>query len=187
VGEWFTTFDDAWSSFLARDEPLESFWDEFPDDPSFVLDAWLLVPPPEIKRSALRVQGALEEVRGLRVVPHWFLHVSLPESGLDDLLEHDPFEVHLPRLNCFHPAVVAEVESTALDAIDAPATFLPHLSLAYVELPIDPRPVREALMALRDTDLGTFVVDELVHVHVPAAKSTILEPWAVVERAALRR
>jgi 2'-5' RNA ligase len=183
VGEWFTSFDDAWEAFLRRDEPLESFWDGFADDPDTVIDAWLIVPPADVKRAALRVQGELEEVRGLRIVPHDFLHVALPHGAEFD----GPFEVSVAGVNCFHCAAVAEVASPALDRLDAPETFLPHLSLAYVEAPIDPAPVRDVLAPIRATELGSFVVEEIVRVRVPAAKATILDPWTVVERMRLRR
>jgi hypothetical protein len=190
VGEQFTSFDDAWSSFLARTEPLESFFEEFPDDPAVVAEAWLIVPPPQVKREALRVEGALEGVPGLGIVPHHFLHVSLRGShgpDLGQLLKLGPFQLRIAKLNCLHTAVVAEAESEELDRIDAPETFLPHLSLAYVESSIPVDPVREALLPLREASLGTFVVDELVRVRVPAGKTTVLQPWTVVERASLRR
>ena len=189
MGEWFTSFDDAWSSFLARSEPLESFFDEFPEDTSFVAEAWLVVPPPEVKREAVRLQSKLEDVPGLAVVPHHFLHVSISDNGpeLDDLSELGPFELRLGRVNCFPTAVVAEVESTELDRVAAPATFLPHLSLAYVVEPTAVDPVREAVLPLREVSLGSFVVDELVRVQVPASRTTILQPWTVVERGSLRR
>ena len=35
--------------------------------------------------------------------------------------------------------------------------------------------------------LGSFVVDELVRVQVPASRTTILQPWTVVERGSLLR
>jgi hypothetical protein len=190
VGEWFTSFDDAWASFLARTEPLESFFDEFPDDPEAVLEVWLIVPPPDVKRAALRIQGVLEDVRGLRIVPHHFLHVSLQGTNavpVEQLLDGQAFELRLPRLNCFQTAIVAEIESERFASVDAPATFLPHLSLAYVELPIDAADVREVLVPLRDHTLGAFAVDELVRVRVPAGRTTVLEPWAVVGRLPLRR
>jgi hypothetical protein len=186
VGELFTSFDDAWSAFVARDEPLESFWNEFPDDPAAVLDVWLAVPPPVVKREALRIQGELDEIAGLRIVPHHFLHLSLPEEHVDALAEHGPFIVECTRLNCFPAAVVAEADSPALTD-DAPTTFLPHVSLAYVELPIHPQPVGDALVPLRDAALGSFEVDELLRVRVPAAKSTVLQPWTVLERLPLTR
>jgi len=188
VGERFTSFDDAWSSFLARSEPLESFFDEFPEDTSYVAEAWLVVPPPEVKREAVRLQSALEDVPGLVVVPHHFLHVSIGDGpDLDDLRELGPFELRLAAVNCFPAAVVAEIDSTELDRVDAPATFLPHLSLAYVEKPTAADPVRKAVLPLRDVSLGSFVVDELVRVQMPASRTAILQPWSVVERASLRR
>jgi hypothetical protein len=190
VGEQFTSFDDAWSSFLARTEPLESFFDEFPDDPAVVADAWLIVPPPEVKREALRVEGVLEGISGLRIVPHHFLHVSLRGThgpDLEQLLALGPFELRIAKLNCLNTAVVAEGASEELDRVDAPETFLPHLSLAYVETPIAADPVREALLSLREASIGTFVVSELLRVRMPAGRTTVLEPWTVVERASLRR
>ena len=90
-------------------------------------------------------------------------------------------------MNCFHTAVVAEVDSARLDRLDAPDTFLPHLSLAYVDAPLAAQPVREALVPLRELSLGTFSVDELVRVRLPAGRTTVIQPWTVVERASLRR
>jgi len=150
----------------------------------------VIVPPPEVKAAALRVQGALEDVIGLRLPPHHFLHVWLHSPGgpdLEQLLELPPFELRLPRINCFHVAVVAEAESEELAQVDAPPHFLPHLSLAYVELPIDADAARDAVVPLRDASLGSFVVDELVRVRVPIGRTALFEPWTVVERAPLRR
>lgn len=188
MGELFTSFEDAWSHFLARRDPLESFFDQFPDDPSYVAHGWLIVPPPEVKREALRVQSALEDVPGLVVLPHHFLHVWLgPEHGpdLDALLEHGPFELEYRGLNCFHTAVVVEI--AGLPALDAPETYLPHLTLAVVRNAIDPQPLRDVALPLRDTDLGTGLVTHLDHCSFPCARTTVLEPWTVVERAPLRR
>ena len=145
MGEWFTSFDDAWSSFLARTEPLGVFFDEFPDDPSSVAEGWLIVPPPEIKHEAMRLQAELAGIPGIVAVPEHFFHVWLRgEHGpdLEQLLELGPFSLSLARLNCFHTAVVAEVDSPGLERLDAPDTFLPHLSLAYVGGPS--RPSRSA-------------------------------------------
>jgi len=190
VGEWFTSFDDAWSSFLARTEPLESFFDEFPEDPSSLAEGWVIVPPPEIKHEALRLQAELEGIPGLVAVPEHFFHVWLRDEhgpDLEPLLELGPFTLSLARLNCFHTAVVAEVESPGLERLDAPDTFLPHLSLAYFRGPLPAQPVRDALVRFRERSLGTFIVDELVRVRLPAGRTTVLEPWTVVERASLRR
>jgi hypothetical protein len=190
VGEQFTSFDDAWSSFLARTEPLEPFFDEFPEDPSSLAEGWLIVPPPEIRHEAMRLQAELEGIPGIVAVPEHFFHVWLRgEDGpdLESLLELGPFSLSLARLNCFHTAVVAEVDSEGLGRLDAPDTFLPHLSLAYVRGPLAAEPVREALVPFRELSLGTFIVDELVRVRLPAGRKTVLQPWTVVERASLRR
>jgi hypothetical protein len=190
VGERFTSFDDAWSSFLSRSEPLESFFDEFPQDPSSLAEGWVIVPPAAVKHEALRLQAELERIPGLVPVPEHFFHVWLRgEHGpdLEPLLELGPFSLSLARLNCFHTAVVAEVDSPGIEGLDAPDTFLPHLSLAYVERPIGSQPVREALVPFRELSLGTFIVDELVRVRLPAGRTSVLQPWTVVERASLRR
>ena len=190
MGEWFTSFDDAWSSFLARTEPLETFFDEFPDDPSAVAEGWVIVPPPEIKHEARRLQAELEDTQGIVAVPEHFFHVWLRDElgpDLEPLLELGPFSLSLPRLNCFHTAVVAEVDAPGLERLDAPDTFLPHLSLAYAGRPVAAQPVREALLPLRELSLGSFIVNELVRVRLPAGRTTVLQPWTVVERASLRR
>lgn len=190
MGEFFTSFEDAWAYFLARDEPLESFFDQFAAEPDLVAEGWLIVPPAEVKRAALRVQVALEDVRGLRIVPHHFLHVWLRDgqgADIEKLLEGPPFEVALPRLNCFHTAIVAEAVSPRLREVDAPEQFLPHQTLAVVELPIEPDAVRDVLVRLRETSLGSFVVEELVRVRFPAGRTTVLEPWTIVERVRLPR
>ena len=190
MGEWFTSFDDAWSYFLARTEPLEPFFEEFPEDPSSVAEGWVIVPPPEVRDEAMRLQAELEGIPGIVPVPEHFFHVWLRgEHGpdLEPLLELGPFTLNLARLNCFHTAVVAEVDSPGLERLDAPETFLPHLSLAYVGTPLAALPVREALVPFRELSLGTFIADELVRVRLPAGRTTILQPWTVVERASLRR
>jgi hypothetical protein len=185
VGEWFTSFDEAWAHFVARAEPLESFFDQFEDDLDAVAEGWLIVPPPEVKREALRVQGALEDVPGLELVPHHFLHVWIRGTSHgpdpDELAERAPFDVAYSRLNCFHNAVVVEVESRAFDEVAAPPTFLPHMTVAVVRGTPATEPVREAVEPLRDVDLGTAVARQLVRVGFPASKTTIFEPWTVLD------
>jgi len=190
VGRLFESFDEAWEAFLAREEPLESFFDQFPDDGAAVTEGWLVIPPPEVKREILRAQRALEDVRGLRIVPHHFLHLWLRGThgpDLDELVEDGPFDVALERVGCFHTAVVAEVRSERLERADAPSTYLPHVSLAYVELPTPAEDVRAVVRTLRERALGAWTVDELVRVRVPTSRTTVLEPWSVVERASLQR
>lgn len=190
VGEWFTGFDQAWAHFLARREPLESFFAQFEDDPEAVADGWLIVPPPEVKREALRVQSALEGVPGLELVPHHFLHVWIRGTahGPDpsELAELTPFELEYRLLNCFHNAVVVEATSDVFARVDAPPTFLPHLTVAVVRGEPDPGPVRAAVEPLRGVELGSDLVEELVRVRFPASTTTIFQPWTMLERAGRR-
>jgi hypothetical protein len=185
VGEWFTSFEEAWSSFVARTDPLESFFDQFEDEPGAEAEGWLIVPSPEVKREALRVQGELEDVPGLELVPHHFLHVWIRgiSHGPDpsDLAELAPFELAYRRLTCFHNAVVLEAASEAFDRVSAPPTYLPHMTLAVVRGEPDPDPVRAALLPLRNVELGSDVVRQLVRVRFPASKTTVFQPWSVVD------
>ena len=130
VGEFFESFDEAWAYFLARDEPLESFYDEFTGG-SFAGEVWLIAPTPEVKRAALRVQSALERFDFLDVVPHHFLHVSVSDTVVERL--ETPVDLEYANVTCFHTAVVAEVHAPALQALDPGPTFLPHLTLAVVK------------------------------------------------------
>ena len=185
MGEWFTSFEDAWAHFVARDEPLESFFDQFEDEPGVEAEGWLIVPSPDVKREALRVQAALEDVAGLELVPHHFLHVWIrgTSHGPDpsELAEEAPFELEYRGLTCFHTAVVVEAWSEAFDRVSAPPTFLPHMTLAVVRGEPDPEPVRAAVVPLRDVALGSQVVRQLVRVRFPAAKTTVLQPWSVID------
>jgi hypothetical protein len=185
MGEWFTSFDDAWDHFLARDEPLESFFDQFEDDPDAVAEGWVIVPSPAVKREALRVQGVLEQVPGLELVPHHFLHVWIrgTSHGPDpeELAETAPFELGYRRLACFHTAVVVEAVSDAFDRVDAPPTFLPHMTLAVVRGAPDPGPIRDAVVPLRDVELGRDAVRQLARVRFPCSATTVLEPWTVLD------
>ncbi len=187
MGEFFTSFDDAWSDFLVREEPLESFFDEFPDDPELFAEEWLIVPPPEVKRRALLLQGELEDVPGLVLSPHHYLHVSLPGLDLDGLFALGPFELEFRRVNVFHDGVVVEAVSDLLGGVSAPPTFLPHMTVAVVQGAPEVEPVRSAVLPLRETVLGTASVAELVKVRVPAGRTTMLQPWTVVDRVPLRR
>ena len=190
MGEWFTSFDDAWTHFLARREPLESFFAQFEDEPAnATAEGWLIVPPPEVKREALRVQGVLEDVPGLELVPHHFLHVWIrgTSHGPDpnELAQLAPFELDYRRLTCFHNAVVVEAASEAFDRVSAPPTFLPHMTVAVVRGTPDPEPVRDAVVPLRDVVVGNDVVRQLVRVRFPASATTVLQPWTVCDALGL--
>ena len=188
MGELFTSFDDAWAHFVARDQPLESFFDQFPEEDDEG-EGWLIIPPPEVKREVLRLQAELEDVPGLEPSPHHFLHVWVRGQhgpDVEALAEGGPFELSYRRVNCFPTAVVVEAHAESLESVDAPDWFLPHLTIAVVRGAPDPNPVRDAVVPLRDADLGTTVVDELVYVRFPLSRSTVLQPWTVTERRSLR-
>ena len=179
MGEYFTSFDDAWRAFLERSEPLESFYDEFAGG-AFDGEVWVIEPSPEIKRAALRVQGELEPFDVLELVPHHFLHVSVPHAAV---LEFDePIDLDYARINCFHTAVVAEVDAPALRALDPAPTFLPHMTLAVVRRPEAPDELRRVLEPLRDTSFGRQRVDEVLRIHVELSRERGLQPWTVVDR-----
>ncbi len=103
------------------------------------------------------------------------------------LAEVEPFELRVPRLTCFHTAVVAEIEPT-VPVVDLherlfpgrdTASLLPHMTLAVVTEPTAPYSLRAALVPQRDTDLGTFVFSEVAHCLIPWSRSTVLTPWEV--------
>ena len=179
MGEYFTSFGEAWNAFLARTEPLASFYDEFPGG-AFAGEVWIVQPPPEVKRAALRVQGELERFDFLELVPHHFLHVAVTDTVVRELSA--PLDLDYARVNCFPTAVVTEVDAPALRALDPDPLFLPHLSLAYVRRPTQPDELRRVLEPLRQTSLGRQRADEVLRVHVELSREGGLEPWAVVDR-----
>ena len=179
MGEYFESFDDAWRAFLARSEPLESFYDEFAGG-GFDGEVWVIAPPPEVKRAALGVQGELEPFDFLELVPHHFLHVSVSPAGVREFDE--PLDLEYSRVNCFHTAVVAEVGAPALHALDRAPTFLPHMTLAVVRRPEAPDELRRALEPLRDTPFGRQRADEVLRIHVELSRERGLHPWTIVDR-----
>ena len=179
MGEHFESFDDAWGAFLARTEPLESFYDEFGGG-AFDGEVWVIQPPLEVKRAALRVQGELEAFDFLDLVPHHFLHVSLRDNAAREFTA--PVELTFARVNCFPTAVVAEVDAPALESLDPDPTFLPHMSLAYVRRPVPADELRRVLEPLRDTAFGAQRADEVLRIHVKLSRERGLQPWTVVDR-----
>jgi hypothetical protein len=192
VGELFTSFAESWSHFLTRTAPLESFFAQFPEDDAHVIEGWLIVPPPEVKREVVRVQTILEEVPGLQVVPHFFLHVWIagaPAFGpeIDEIAAAGPFALAFRNVNAFHTAIVVEAHAERLRDVDAPPEFLPHMTIAVVDGTPDVVPVRDAVVPLRELDFGATIVEELTRVRAPAGRRTILQPWTVTRRLHLRR
>ena len=101
-----------------------------------------------------------------------------------------PFDLGLRRINCFHDAVVVEAvgdgpRDLVTRLVDAGLsrvaldTFLPHLTLGVFE-PGDPAPLREAVVPIREADLGRQSVTEATLCLLPASRTTILDPWEVV-------
>jgi hypothetical protein len=140
----------------------------------------VIEPPPDVKRAALRVQGELEPFDFLELVPHHFLHVSVPSPAVRAFDE--PIDLEYSRVNCFHTAVVAEVDAPALRALDPTPTFLPHMTLGVVRRPEAPDELRRVLEPVRETSLGRQRVDEILRIHVELSRERGLQPWAVVDR-----
>ena len=191
VGRFFTSFDEAWQYFLGRAEPLEWFFGDFPQDEAFVAEGWVFVPPSEIKQAALELQGAFASLEWLTPVPEHFLHVWLAGAtsagGRPHELRHSgAFDAVYQRVNCFHSAVVVEVKAPQLreliagTQVDA-STFLPHMTIGVTREEHDPRELRTALLPLRNAELGGGKVTELTRIRFPAAQTTLLQPWTVIE------
>jgi hypothetical protein len=166
-----------------------------------------------------RVQEPLSRFDWITLQPNYFLHTGIggvasqprrpSRDEIKAIVERarrvwagvKSFDITYPRLNCFHEAVVAEVEGDGPRGLvsklveanywsDLPVagamrgvqldTFLPHLTLATVNRPSDPRPLQNALVALHGTGLGDQRVSEATLCVIPASRSTILDPWEVV-------
>jgi hypothetical protein len=133
-----------------------------------------------VKRAALRVQGELERFDFLELVPHHFLHVTVPAGAVRRF--NAPIDLEYARVNCFHTAVVAEVRSPALRALDPTPTFLPHMTLAVVRRPAPSPELRRVLEPLREGVFGVQRVDEILRVHVEFSRERGLQPWTIVDR-----
>jgi hypothetical protein len=190
VGRFFTSFDEAWQYFLGRAE-LEWFFGDFPQDEAFVAEGWVFVPPSEIKQAAQELQGAFASLEWLAPVPEHFLHVWLGGATSAGGWPHElrntvAFDALYQRVNCFHSAVVVEVEAPQLreliagTQVDA-STFLPHMTIGVTREEHDPRELRTALLPLRNAELGGGQVTELTRIRFPAAQTTLLQPWTVIE------
>ncbi len=195
MGRLFTSFDGAWEYFLGRAEPLEWFFGDFPEDETFVAEGWLIVPPGEIKQAALSLQGAFASLEWLSPVPEHFLHVwlggAISATGPAGELRHTgAFEAVYRRVNCFHSAVVVEVEAPQLHKLVAgtqvdASTFLPHMTIGVTRQEHDPGDLRRVLLPLRNVQLGVGEVTELTHIRFPAARTTLLQPWTILETVPL--
>jgi 2'-5' RNA ligase len=218
VGRFFTSFDEAWEFFLDRDEELEDFFAQFPEEETFLL-GWLLRPGDAVVQAVAEVQRSFAQLDWIIAVPDHFLHAWIAGIALarrrplsDEVrvaLERaqrawagaTPFVVSYRRVNCFHSAVVVEVEEAGPRALaaalvdnaywqDLPIegamqslpleTFLPHVTVGVVRTPTEPTALREALVPLRDVDLGREHMSEAELCVIPASRTTLLDPWGVV-------
>jgi hypothetical protein len=135
------------------------------------------VPPADVKRAALLLQSELEPFDFLTLLPHEYLHVTVPGPV-------GPADLTYARLNCFPSAVVVEVASAGLPAA---GTFLPHLTHALVTRPAPKDELVAVLERLRETVLGTQRVEETIRVTFPLDRERLFEPWTVRERVPVGR
>jgi 2'-5' RNA ligase len=117
------------------------------------------------------------------------------------------FDVTYTRVNCFDAAVIVEVEGDGPRGLAADLlatnywnklpiegamtgvlidTFLPHLTIGTVNSPNDPTTLRDALLPVREAELGHQRVTEATLCVIPASRTTILDPWEVVGSVGFR-
>jgi 2'-5' RNA ligase len=211
VGRYFATFDEAWSFFLTRDEPLENFFEQLPDQDSYVL-CWLLAFDEALVARIRTAQRSFAALEWITPQPEHFLHTSIaavavsPQPPSPEAIATaterarrawsgvQPFEMQYTRVNCFHDAVVVEVSGAgpktlverlvaagAVDTVD-PELFLPHVTIGAVNAGADASALRDVLAQIRELDVGTQQILEAQLCVVPASRTTILTPWNVAAR-----
>jgi 2'-5' RNA ligase len=211
VGRYFATFDEAWSFFLTREEPLEDFFEQSPEHDSYVL-CWLLAFDEALVARIRTAQRSFAALEWITPQPEHFLHTSIaavavsPEVPSPEAIASaaerarrawsgvQRFDVHYRRVNCFHDAVVVEVtgagpktlverlvDAGAVDTVD-PKLFLPHVTIGAFNRRGNPSALRHPLLQIRNLDVGTQQVLEATLCVVPASRRTILTPWTVVAR-----
>jgi hypothetical protein len=127
------------------------------------------------------VQQALAQLDWIRLVPRHFLHVWLAGIPVAALRDGLPFELEYARVNCFHAAVVVEVRAPELSALHPEPTFLPHLTIGVTTRRHSPDELRRALVPLRERRFGRQRATVAKRISFPAGRTTVLEPWTVVE------
>jgi 2'-5' RNA ligase len=192
MGEFFSSFEESWEYFLEREQPLEDFFAEFPDDDSASHEGWLVEPSEEIKEAARPLQETLAGFPWLFPVPDHFLHVWI---GIDDRVGDacqrlEPFPIVYANLNCFHAAVVVEVDGPLRQLVEGTSndlpTFLPHMTLAVTRGEAPPDELRALLKELRRNRLGAQVVREVKRVRFPAGRRTLFQPWSLEQLVSLQ-
>lgn len=214
----FTSFDEAWRFFLNRKEKLADFFAPFPQEETFLL-GWLIQLDDALVPAVQQAKDALLQFDWITPQPDHFLHTWLGGVALaprrptrDEIgfaLERaerawataDGFNVSYGPINCFHSAIVVEVEGDGPRTLvsklietgywnDLPIegalpgvpieTFLAHLTIGTVKKPSDPAPLRDVLARLREARLGRQRITRASLCVIPASRTTILDPWEVV-------
>lgn len=216
----FTSFEEAWGFFLDRRDPLEDFFAQFPEEDVFLL-GWLIRFDQQLIPAVPDVQAAFSHLEWVVPQPDHFLHAwlgggaflrrrptaqevaSAVHQAERSWKEASDFDVTYHRINCFHTAVVVEVEGEGPrllveklveddywgkvqieGALPLPGvgmeTYLPHLTIGIVRGANDPGLLREALIPLRESTLGRQRVGDASLCLMPASRTTILSPWEVV-------
>jgi hypothetical protein len=159
-----------------------------------MFEGWIVEPPPDVKAAVASMQDRLRNFEWLQPVPEHFLHVWI---GVPERLGKAPqrwpgisrFEITYGGPNCFHTAVVLEVTAPIRQLVagtenDVP-TFLPHLTVAVTRVEHEPRELRDVLSTLRGSVREGQTVSEAKLVRFPSAKSTLFQPWQVLETVGL--
>jgi hypothetical protein len=134
----FTSFDEAWQFFLNRQGDLDDFFASFPEQDRFLM-GWLLRFDNALLPSARDVQRVFSHLGWVTPLPEHFLHIWIggvsfgprgPRAEEIDVAvgraqrawaNTSAFDVHYRRVNCFHSAIVVEVEG------DGPRTLAADL------------------------------------------------------------
>jgi 2'-5' RNA ligase len=192
----FGTHAEAWEHFGRREAPLRAILDLLSDDPRATLTVWLVPVDERLRPPIAAVQEAMAGIPFLRRIPDHFLHVTVagseharPDAGAA-LAGLEPFPIRVARTGAFAEAVIAEVEGDGLREAarrlgTPPETYVPHVSLAYTWAPGPVEPVRAVVRRWRHHEIGEQLVDEILLCEVPASRTTLLQPWRVVERVRL--
>jgi hypothetical protein len=146
-----------------------------------VAEGWIFEPNDEVKSGAVAAQAAFAHLDWLRPIPRHFLHVWLVGVAIPELAARVPLELEYARVNCFHSAVVVEVRAPELSPLHPEPTFLPHMTIAVTTQPHNPELLREALLPLRQRPFGRELATNAKRISFAAGRSTLFEPWTVVE------
>ena len=127
------------------------------------------------------MQRAFAHLSWIQPIPRHFLHVWLVGLPIVDLAARLPLELDYRCVNCFHSAVVVQVRAPVLVRLHPEPTFLPHMTIGVTTQPHLPEPLRTAIRPLRDVGFGRQRASEAKRISFPAGRTTVLQPWTVVD------